>query len=239
MYECQHLSNGTTLRDHPAPEPHIARPRGVLFDIGGVLERMDDEFSWLGPHASHLGIDRAELVRVVYGQLDPDGAMATGGLPEAEYRQRLAAALGVSVEQVEGVMRDHWNWYCGELNTEMLEYAVRLRPRYRVGILSNSRDGARREEELRYGFSQVFDPILYSDEIGVAKPDPRAYLLACEQMQLAPHEVVFLDDVLFCVEGARAAGLVAVLHHDNASSIATLNRLLGEPAAAEAATSRD
>lgn len=236
MYECQHLSAVAKLRAHP---PSIARPRGVLFDIGGVLERMDDELSWLTPYASHLGIDPADLVRVVYGQVDPDGAMATGGVPEAEYRQRLAAALGLSVERVEGVMGDHWNWYCGELNTEMLEYAARLRPRYRVGILSNSRDGARREEELRYGFSQVFDPIVYSDEIGVAKPDPRAYLLACEQMQLAPHEVVFLDDVPFCVEGASAAGLVAVLHQDSSSSIATLNRLLGEPAAAEADITRD
>jgi len=210
----------------------------VLFDIGGVLERMDDELSWLAPHAPRLGVDVAELVDVVYRQVDPDGVMATGGVSEAEFRERLVTALQLSDEQADAVLHDHWRWYCGELDEEMLALAVRLGTRHPIGILSNSRAGARREEESRYRFSEHFDPILYSDEIGVAKPDPRAYLLACEQMQLAPHEVVFLDDTPACVEGAGAAGLIASLHVDSASSIVTLTRLLGEPSATATGVNR-
>lgn len=55
-----------------------------------------------------------------------------------------------------------WGWYCGELDTELAAFAASLRSRCRTAILSNSADGARREEHARYRFADCFDPVLYS-----------------------------------------------------------------------------
>jgi putative hydrolase of the HAD superfamily len=99
-------------------------------------------------------------------------------------------------------------------------------PAYRTGILSNSCDGARREEQARYGFPDLVDELVYSHEIGVTKPDPEAYLITCERLGVQPQEAVFLDDSPRCVEGARAVGMHGVVHLDTPTSIAAVTALL-------------
>ncbi len=70
-------------------------------------------------------------------------------------------------------MADIWREYLGTANTELIEYARQLRPRYRTGILSNSFVGAREGEQAAYGFEDLVDEIIYSHEAGMSKPDPR------------------------------------------------------------------
>ena len=43
------------------------------------------------------------------------------------------------------------------------------------------------------------------------KPAPQAYLNAANELGVAPEEVIFLDDMTYCVDGARAVGMLAVL----------------------------
>ncbi len=102
---------------------------------------------------------------------------------------------------------DMWDWYCGGLNTELADFAASLHPRYRTAILINSADGARREEHARYRFADCYDPVLYSHEVGTAKPDPRCYLLACQALGVPPGQAVMVDDVPEFIDGARAIGM--------------------------------
>jgi putative hydrolase of the HAD superfamily len=112
------------------------------------------------------------------------------------------------------------------LNVELADYFRGLRPPYLTGIISNSFVGAREREEALYRFSELADPIIYSHEVGIAKPDPRIYALTCERMGIQPTEMIFLDDAERCVEGARALGIHGVLFRDNAQAIADINALL-------------
>lgn len=199
---------------------------GVLFDIGGVLELVEP---WDRLHETwerHLGVDPGRVRRVA-GEVDPDGLLMVGRMTEPQMRRRWADLLDLTDEQADVLMRDQWDWYCGRPDTALIEYARGLRPRVTTAILSNSADGARREEQARYGFEQLVDVILYSHEVGLAKPDPRIFALACDRLELPPDRLVLVDDVPVNVEAARAAGLHAVLHRDAASSIAAVERLLG------------
>jgi putative hydrolase of the HAD superfamily len=56
-----------------------------------------------------------------------------------------------------------------------------------------------------------------SHEIGVAKPDPRSYLLALPGSAAPPGQVALVDDVPEFVAGARTAGLHSVLHQIRAA----------------------
>ena len=118
--------------------------------------------------------------------------------------------LGLDGQQLTAFMADVWRQYLGSANTELIEYARGLRPRYRTGILSNSFVGAREREQAAYGFEDLVDGIVYSHEAGMAKPDPRIYALACDRLGARPGETVFLDDTEQCVAGARDVGIHAV-----------------------------
>jgi epoxide hydrolase-like predicted phosphatase len=196
--------------------------RAVVFDIGGVLEI-----------APGLGVDRAWEVRLGLSAGEINQRMgdvwAAGGLGTitlANVHQAVRERLGLDGGQLAGFMDDVWREYLGRANTELIDYARRLRPRYRTGIISNSFVGAREREQAAYGFEDLVDEIVYSHEAGASKPDPRIYALACQRLDVSAGEMAFLDDVDTCVAGARAAGIHAVLYQDNAQAIAEIDQLL-------------
>jgi epoxide hydrolase-like predicted phosphatase len=122
-----------------------------------------------------------------------------------------------------------WREYLGTANTELIEYARGLRPRYRTGILSNSFVGAREREQAAYGFEDLVDEVVYSHEAGMSKPDRRIYALVCSRLNVRYDETVFLDDTDVCVAGAHEAGIHAVRYRDNAQAIAEIEKLLATP----------
>jgi len=194
----------------------------VVFDIGGVLQltpRLDLEARWR---------ERFGLTEPAYLELTNPiwKAGSTGELDIGEVHQRLGQVLGIDESTVDALMADVWTEYLGSLNTELYEYLRGLRPRYRTGLLSNSFAGAREKEQLAYGFEDLVDDIVYSHEVGVAKPDPAVYALTCERHGADPSELLFLDDVPTFVEGARAYGIQAVLFRDNAQAIAEVEARL-------------
>jgi putative hydrolase of the HAD superfamily len=206
-----------------APE----RIQAVIFDIGGVLERVADPDGELGAKWRHrLGLTQAEFSAAM-NAVDPELRAQTGRMSEAEYRERCAAELDLSAAQADEFMSDMWDWYCGELDEDLMAFAASLRPDLRTAIISNSADGARREEIGRYAFDTLFDPIIYSHEVGLAKPDPEIFELTCARMGLAPEQTIFIDDVPGHVLAAGTVGMHAIVHVSTPETIDAVNALRG------------
>lgn len=202
--------------------------KAVVFDIGGVLEVVDDDAwpqLWVNRWEHRLGLLPGDLAARLAAH-DPGGSVVTGEVSEAQMRQMYAAALGLDDPAADEMMAQMWDAYCGELDVELRDFAAGLRPRYTTAILSNSADGARREEQRRYGFEDLVDVVLYSHELGLAKPDPAVYHATCERLGVEPAQTVFLDDVEANVAAARELGWHAVLHRSTPRSIAEITELL-------------
>ncbi|WP_228122410.1 HAD-IA family hydrolase [Saccharothrix syringae] len=93
----------------------------------------------------------------------------------------------------------------------------------RPAILSNA-DGLWRPPSA---WAPVFDVVVTSGEVGVAKPDRRVYLLVAELLRLPTNECVFVDDLAVNVRGAVAAGMVGVHHRSVDATLGELDVLLG------------
>ena len=196
--------------------------QAVVFDIGGVLEITPD----LGVTAaweSRLGLAPGELDERMS---DAWRGGSIGAISQAQVHQAVTERLGLGEQQLAEFMADIWREYLGTANTELIEYARQLRPRYRTGILSNSFVGAREREQAAYGFEDLVGDIIYSHECGMSKPDPAIYALTCARLGVEPAQMVFLDDHQPNVEGARLAGIHAVLYRDNAQAIRDIEELL-------------
>ena len=201
----------------------------VLFDIGGVLEVVDDDAwqqEWWDRWQVASGLDRGVFdARIAAAHL-PAIDVTTG--TESDFWDAVSTALDLDAAQRSAMRADFWDAYCGTANGDLIEYARTLSSRAGTAILSNSADGAREEEERRFGFSEIFDPICYSHEQGVNKPEREAYLRALQRMGAKPGDVLFIDDHQVSVHGAEAVGIRAVRHVDNATTIAAIEGFLAD-----------
>lgn len=195
--------------------------RAVVFDIGGVLEVIDDDV-FPAPAETRLGLAPGAVAGGLAGL---PGDAVTGGVTEAEIRAEWQRTLDLDDAQVDELVEDFWRWYVGTIDRPLLDWFAAQRGPRLTAILSNSGPGAR-ERERPHGFEGVTDDIVYSHEVGLAKPDPAAYALSTRRLGVEPHEVVFLDDVEANVEAARDFGWQAVLHTDAATSIRELERII-------------
>jgi putative hydrolase of the HAD superfamily len=98
-----------------------------------------------------------------------------------------------------------------EVDDVMVELVTELAGQGRpIGLLSNIIADLVPVFEKRHGhWLRLFTARTYSCRIGVAKPDPRAYLLCAEQLGVGPRDVLFFDDNKRNVVAARETGMTA------------------------------
>jgi putative hydrolase of the HAD superfamily len=188
----------------------------AIFDLGGVLTTpIRDAFA---SFELSLGAPAGSLLKAFIAP-EPDGLAAdyhsleTGHMTEADYYQR----LGVRLREVTGLdimMPDDpvavRRAMFSDLrpNDEMLKTVGDIKKHYRVGLLTNNVREWGRWREL-YPMD-LFDAVVDSSEVGMRKPDPAIYKLACERLDVLPGRAAFVDDLHVNVEGARAVGLTAI-----------------------------
>lgn len=218
--------------------------RAVVFDIGGVLEVSPEGVEPSGAFPQliarweqRLGRQPGELAEQIAAMdarlrdQGKDGALGT--ITEEEWWADFRLATRMDQPQLDAFMRDFWDVYMGTLNAELAGYFRNLRPRYKTALLSNSFVGARREEQQRFHFDEMSDLIIYSHEVGLAKPDRRIFELTCERLGVRPEEVVFLDDWEPGVLAARELGIHAIVYQNPAQAIADIEACLRASETAE------
>ncbi len=215
----------------------------VIFDYGGVLSTTP--FAGIAEYERKMGYPEKSLAQLLFGRgASPQGPteeipdhdwhrLETGRLTLDEFHERLVerseAALGrpLDLGDYGQFLRElgvgvHW----------MMVHRVRelRREGYRTAILTNNV-----KEWGRYWKSSIplglFDEIVDSCDVGLRKPDPAIYRLACERLTVAPEAAVFLDDTRRHVEAARQVGLHAILVRDPWAALAELDAVLEAAAA--------
>lgn len=99
-----------------------------------------------------------------------------------------------------------------------------------VGVLTNDLTAFHDEEWVaRMSVLTRIDALVDGRRDGVLKPDPAAYFLMCQRLNVTPENAVFVDDQPINLEGGRAVGMMCVHLDptDPAPGFAEARRLLG------------
>lgn len=170
----------------------------VLFDLGGVLCDVEHERSEDAWHRLHPG--KPSIVESMHDSLAKPQA-DVGLLTAAGMAKRLTEHTGFQVTEAE--LRQVW----GDM-VRWRPFVPSLRARLNVpfGVLSTI-DPIHSD---RLGPLQGADPLVYSWEIGVAKPDLRAFKSALTRIPVRPGRVLYLDDLEENVRAATRCGMSAV-----------------------------
>ncbi|NHB59266.1 HAD family hydrolase [Acinetobacter sp. 194] len=82
---------------------------------------------------------------------------------------------------------------------------------YKLGLISNGKSPFQEHNFYALGLKQYFSSIIVSEAVGLRKPDPRIFHLACEQLKIYPQDAIFVgDNWKVDIQGAQSAGLQAL-----------------------------
>jgi len=199
-----------------------------MFDFGGVISTSPfEEFARIeiehglppdfirtvnatNPHENAWArLERAELALDVFGSEWAAEARALGH--EVDGR--------VVIERLGGKMRP-----------QMVAAVKACGASYKTACLTNNFGSAESvvSEEVAAVYT-LFDAVLESRVLGVRKPDPRFYELACATLEVEPEESVFLDDLGVNLKPARTLGMHTIKVSDPDRALDELERILGHP----------
>lgn len=195
--------------------------RAVFFDLGGVIVRTEFQ----APRqrlAERFGMDYEDIDKIVFGS--PTAARASvGEITEEDHWLQVMKILKLPAAEARSVQKE---FFAGDvIDRGLLEYLRSLKPGYKVGAISNAWSGLRQYME-REKFADVFDAIVISAEVGAAKPEPKIFLYALDQLGVSPGEAVFVDDVSENVEASEKLGMHGIRFRDPDSVMEQLNLLL-------------
>jgi putative hydrolase of the HAD superfamily len=189
----------------PRGERPLSLPPALLVDYGEVISRPQPA-RCLAQMAALLELDPPTFIeRYWEHRLAYDS-----GLDARSYWSAVAAHAvenGAVLEQLVDLDIASWS----DLNGDTLEVLAEVHRRgSSLTLLSNAphelADALDHQPALR-----DFDRLLFSARLGVTKPDAAVFRAALETMSRDGDEVLFIDDRPANVEGARAAGLHALL----------------------------
>lgn len=178
--------------------------RAVLFDCDGVLQRPAND--WSGEIGTLTGLHGAELDRFLDDISAAEQPLLDGSEPYAGALAGVVSGWGLTVDTAELLQV----WQHLRVDPGMLDAVRTLRAEgLRCAIATNQHRERAAYMRRELGYEELFEPMVVSAEIGVAKPDPAYFRRAVELLGLTARAVLFVDDVLANVESARSVGLVA------------------------------
>jgi len=173
------------LTGPPDPKAYAA-----LLRITGLTARRLDEFYWADRHA----YDEGKLTGFGYWQKIVDDA-----------------GLDLGPDDIEDLnLWDARMWTTQ--NDAMLAWQQQLKQRgVLTAILSNMGDSVHQNIEREFDWLSRFDVLVWSYQLGIAKPDPAIYRHVLKELGTEPEETIFIDDKKVNVAAALALGMKGVL----------------------------
>jgi putative hydrolase of the HAD superfamily len=168
-----------------------AKARAELLRISGLDNERFEKFYWADRHA----YDEGKLTGLGFWQkLARDAGLNLPG-PTIEELNLWDARMWTTVDPA------------------MLAWHEKLKQNgVLTAILSNMGDSVLENVEREFAWLSSFDALVWSYQLGVAKPEPAIYEHTLKQLGTAAGEALFIDDKLVNVEAARELGMQALVY---------------------------
>jgi FMN phosphatase YigB (HAD superfamily) len=186
----------------------LAGVDALLYDFGGVM--VEIHFDRVIRHWARAAGTEYEALRTRFAFSPAYEAHERGEIDAAQYFQALRGELGIAIDDAE--FAAGWNEIFGDEIAPTVEAAHRLESRVPQYLFSNTNAMHHAGWSARY--ARALSPLrrhFVSYEMRLRKPDRAAFEHIAREIGVAPRSILFFDDTAANVEGARAAGLEAVL----------------------------
>lgn len=206
--------------------------KAVLWDFGGVLTSSPFEAFSRYEQANSLPVDFIRSINAT----NPD----TNAWAQFESNQISTEAFDSAFAQ-ESAARGHpipgrsvLALLSGDIRPQMVLALKQIKQSYAVGCITNNVKsgkgaGMARSEPKAQAVAKVmalFDTVIESSLVGIRKPNPEIYLMACRAMSIEPAEALFIDDLGINLKPAKALGMTTIKVVSEAQGLRDLSREL-------------
>lgn len=210
----------------------MAKIRNIIFDLGGVFIEVD--YAATRKAFIDLGIKnfddlyRQDFVSTLFEDLE------IGKISERDFYNQFRFILNsqLSNEQIKKT----WNAMLGNFWMNRLEFAMVLKERYQVFLLSNTNEIHLKCFEKIFKqayptkiFSQYFHQVYYSHKMQLRKPNADCYLKILHEHHLLARETLFVDDTLINIQGAQKVALKTLHLKPHMNLIKSVSQFLKFP----------
>ena len=198
--------------------------RAVLWDFGGVI--LTSPFEAFARYEQTNGLPDSFL-RSVNATNPHENAWAhleRNTIGATEFDTQFATESEALGHRVAGA--DVLALLAGEVRHEMVVALDRVKQAgFLTACLTNNVVGGDPRSDVADVMTR-FDHVVESSKVGVRKPEPRFYEIACELLAVEPGECVFLDDLGINLKPAAAMGMTTIKVVDADQAITDLERVL-------------
>lgn len=189
----------------------------ILIDFDGVLRH------WTGTEihdAEHqLGIVKGTLLSTAFAQAYQDPVI-TGEITDNEWRQSVRTELHKQYCDLTcNVLMAAWENASWEIDHSFIQNIQTIAPNSSLVLVTNAT--TRLQQDLsNSGLENLFNLVVNSSAIGVAKPAPDFFKNALHSANVSASDAIFIDDTLENVEAAQSMGINSIQHANNKDTLA-------------------
>jgi putative hydrolase of the HAD superfamily len=188
--------------------------KAIIFDFGGVI--LNINYNKTAEAFKNLGVKNFEEM---YSQKNAGhlfSQLEKGEINEEDFYTTFLQKTNLTATNHQ--IKTAWNAMLLDYRKEALKIIERIRPKYKLFLLSNTNSIHHKAFSKVYyslsggkNFDDYFDKVYYSHQLGLRKPDKDIYELVIKENALVPSQTLFIDDSIQNIETAKQLGLQTIL----------------------------
>ena len=201
--------------------------RAVLWDFGGVITT--SPFESFARYERDNGLP-ADFIRTLNATNHHANAWAKLERNEVGFDEFCELYEAEALEAGHGIdARAVMACLAGDVRPQMLAALQTIKANgLKQGCLTNNFSAMERAGP-RSGILDLFDAVIESSKVGVRKPEPAFYEMACKILEIEPPEAVMLDDLGVNLKPAREMGMTTIKVVDADAALRELETVVGFP----------
>ena len=207
--------------------------KAVIWDFGGVLTT--SPFEAFNVYEAERGLPK-DLIRTINATNGDTNAWAqfeSNSVSLDEFDGLFATEAKERGYDVPG--KDIIALLSGDLRPKMVEALRRISEKLITGCITNNVKAgegagmARSADKMvaNDAVMDMFQVVIQSSKVGVRKPNPKIYQMACEALDIDPEDAVYIDDLGINLKPARAMGMQTIKVVDADVALAELEDAVG------------
>ena len=181
--------------------------KAIIFDFGRVISAQKP-VSLFRSYENDLGLEPGTINSIMFNSKSWEDALV-GCKTAEQFWQEIGPHLNLNTpSEIDAFRR---RYHSDEaINHSVVDLVERLRGSHKLAVLSNSPPGLS-QWLSDWNLLDLFDTVFCSGDEGVVKPEPAAFEITLQRLEVGPREAVFIDDTMEHVEASRKIGLQAIL----------------------------